>query len=240
MKKTMIDTHRPDIEPKSQESALPPEDEAGTTRLRLLDAAVELFAEQGYRRTTVREIVDAAGANIAAVNYHFGGKEKLYHEAMDHARRRSNESNELVRADHGRDFNAGQPPERRLYLFVRTMLGHIFRDGRPTLMTKLMQQELMQPTPALDRLVEQSVARVHGALVDIVQSLMPAGTDRSQARRAAMSVMGQVHSYHLLLPLIERLNPEQGFEAQDLDAIAEHITRFSLAALRSTGERPPC
>jgi AcrR family transcriptional regulator len=47
---------------------------AASTRERLLEAAGHVFAEHGYHATTVREIVKRSGANIAAVNYHFGGK----------------------------------------------------------------------------------------------------------------------------------------------------------------------
>ena len=52
------------------------------TRQRLLEAAGEIFAEQGFRQTTVRDICARAGANVAAVNYHFGDKEKLYSEVL--------------------------------------------------------------------------------------------------------------------------------------------------------------
>ena len=48
------------------------------TKERISSAALTVFSETGYHRATIREIVYRAGANIAAVNYHFGGKESLY------------------------------------------------------------------------------------------------------------------------------------------------------------------
>jgi len=55
------------------------------TRARLLHAAARLFAERGYARVTVRDICKKAHANVAAVNYHFGGKDGLYRAVMRHA-----------------------------------------------------------------------------------------------------------------------------------------------------------
>lgn len=52
-------------------------DEAKDTKERLLDAAEQLFARQGYHNTSLRAITAEAGANLAAVNYHFGSKEAL-------------------------------------------------------------------------------------------------------------------------------------------------------------------
>jgi len=47
------------------------------TRGRVLNAAARLFAEHGFATVTVRDICNKAGANVAAVNYHFGGKDGL-------------------------------------------------------------------------------------------------------------------------------------------------------------------
>jgi len=47
------------------------------TRERLLDAAEELIARQGYANTSLREVTAGAEAHLAAVNYHFGSKEGL-------------------------------------------------------------------------------------------------------------------------------------------------------------------
>jgi AcrR family transcriptional regulator len=48
-----------------------------TTKDTILDAAEELFAENGYAATSLRQLTAAAGVNLAAVNYHFGSKEDL-------------------------------------------------------------------------------------------------------------------------------------------------------------------
>lgn len=52
-------------------------DDPADTRQALIAAATELFAEHGFDGTSLRAITQAAGANIAAVNYHFGSKEGL-------------------------------------------------------------------------------------------------------------------------------------------------------------------
>lgn len=50
---------------------------AATTKDLILDTAEELFAEHGYAATSLRRLTTRAGVNLAAVHYHFGGKEAL-------------------------------------------------------------------------------------------------------------------------------------------------------------------
>ncbi|MCW2309646.1 TetR/AcrR family transcriptional regulator [Rhodobium gokarnense] len=52
------------------------------TRQQILEAAQKTFAEYGYDRTSIRQIVARAGTNIASVNYHFGSKDALYREVL--------------------------------------------------------------------------------------------------------------------------------------------------------------
>ena len=53
-----------------------------STKIKILNTAEALFADQGFARTSIRQIVQEAGVNIAAINYHFGNKETLYIEVL--------------------------------------------------------------------------------------------------------------------------------------------------------------
>src|SRR6266550_1430676 len=55
------------------------------TRGQLLDAALDLIAERGEEGVTLRELTDAAGANVAAVSYHFGSLKSLCDVAIEQA-----------------------------------------------------------------------------------------------------------------------------------------------------------
>ena len=86
------------------------------TRTRLIDAAGEMFAEFGFHHTTVRQICERAGANVAAVNYHFRDKTGLYTEVVRQSMRAA--KLEAVRAA----FDQNAPPEEILGAVIKTRL----------------------------------------------------------------------------------------------------------------------
>ncbi|MCB9915257.1 MAG: TetR/AcrR family transcriptional regulator [Planctomycetes bacterium] len=69
-----------------------------STKERLLDSAERLFAERGYAATSLRELTQDAGCNLAAVNYHFGTKEALVLAVLERRVRPVNEER-LARLD---------------------------------------------------------------------------------------------------------------------------------------------
>src|SRR3546814_8615422 len=69
---------------QGRKARVPGGDRGEETRQRLLDAAIDVFGRCGYEGASTRALAGAAGANLAAIPYHFGGKEGLYLAAATH------------------------------------------------------------------------------------------------------------------------------------------------------------
>src|SRR5687768_4924825 len=113
------------------------------TREALLEAGAEIFARRGFAATTVREICDQAGANVAAINYHFGDKAGLYAEVLAHALK-------CARQKYPPHLGTTKTStaETRLRAFVESFLLRLFDDGRHAWHGKLMSREMVEPTAA--------------------------------------------------------------------------------------------
>jgi TetR/AcrR family transcriptional regulator, regulator of cefoperazone and chloramphenicol sensitivity len=196
------------------------------TRERLLEAAGEVFAEKGFRRATIRDICQRAGSNVAAVNYHFGDKERLYAEVLHYAHHCADAGSRPA------DAGLAGAPEEQLREFIKVFLFRIFNEGRPAWHARLMVQEIFEPTVALDQLVNQAIRPQQRRLAQIVRDIVGPVIAEKELRLCVISIVAQCLHYHHARPVITRLYPEQTFLPADIDAIAEHIARFSLAALK--------
>lgn len=199
------------------------------TRQRLLRAGGEVFARDGFRGATVRRIAQRAKANLAAIAYHFGGKEGLYLAVLE-------QSFAVARAKYPPDMGvaAEAGPEERLRAFITAMLLWMLDKGKLSWHGKLMIRELADPSPVLDRVVEEAIRPLHDRLAGIVGELLAAEADSDAVRLTVMSILGQCLFYRNSQPVVSRLYPGR-FDAARIRELAEHITAFSLRALR--GER---
>jgi TetR/AcrR family transcriptional regulator, regulator of cefoperazone and chloramphenicol sensitivity len=200
------------------------------TRSNLLEAAKQLFADRGFRKVTVREICQAAGANVAAVNYHFQDKEGLYRAVLEEGIALMRETTDLsMRAPDG------ATPEDRLRTFVQTAVGRMMSRGTDSLFAKIIRHEFENPTEALDRVVERAIAPRLKALAGVVADVL--GCDGDDPR-----VGPSVASIHVQLMLAtqpfhvfgERMRLRRIPSAEEL---GQHIADFSLgglAAVRGT------
>jgi AcrR family transcriptional regulator len=202
------------------------------TEKRLLEAAGEIFAECGYRAATVRQICEKAGANLASINYHFGDKERLYMAVL-----------RSVPDTHTEKYpsNIGLKPEataeQKLSAYVQSLLHRVFDEGLPGWHTKIIAREMIEPTRAFDSLLEEFARPVHQELASIVRELLDSRASDEAVRLCTLSVMSQCVYYHNARSVIRRLYPEQKYGAEDIERLADHITKFSLGALKELSER---
>jgi AcrR family transcriptional regulator len=200
------------------------------TRMRLLDAAGEIFSCKGFHAATVREITRAAKANVAAIHYHFGSKDRLYLAVLEHAHAEA-----LRRFPPDLGLGAAATAEVRLYAYVRALLLRLAEKGRHAWLFRLMAREMADPTPQLAVVVERCLAPASAVLRAIVAELLGPGADALTVARCAQSVVGQCRHFVIDRPVLTRLYPDCDPGRGGIDAVAAHITRFSLAALGGYG-----
>ena len=198
------------------------------TARRILDAAGPVFAERGFPQTTVRDICRRARVNVAAVNYYFGDKRRLYAEALRHGMRSS-----LQRFPPDRGLGQNPSPEERLYAFVHSFLSRFLAVGQPAWHGKLCAREMTEPTGALDALVDDIVRPMFERLQQIVRELAGRRVTQDRVQFCALSIVGQCMHYYYGRSVVQRLLPAQPIDARSIERIARHITEFSLGALRS-------
>jgi len=195
------------------------------TRQQLMDAAGPLFAEKGFRSTTVREICDAAKANQAAINYHFGDKENLYIECVRHAG-----SSCMTRVPMP-VWPDGTPPKDRLRDFVRMFVNRIAVDHLPIWQGQLIMREMLIPTQACAEFVKDYVRPTFGTLREILNQMLPAGVSERKRMMIGFSIAGQVLHYRAARSVVSLLVGPEAFQAFDVETLTDHIYTFSLAAI---------
>jgi AcrR family transcriptional regulator len=199
----------------------------GETRQRLIDAAGETFAEQGRSAARVRDICELAGANIAAVNYHFRDKDSLYLECVRHARR-------YLREQFPMDEAASRqgPAEERLRAYVRTFLLRFLDAAGPQWHGKLLTREMFEPTGALDEAVEETIRPQAELLRSIVKELADGKLSEREARLCAESITAQCLFYRDARSILLKMTPGREIGGEAVACLTQHITRFSLGAIR--------
>lgn len=186
-----------------------------------------MFASHGFRKATVREICKKAKANIAAINYHFRDKNALYSEVLRYAYACA-----VKKYPPNLGLSGKCTAEQRLRAFIRSFLLRFLDGGRPAWHGKLMVREMMEPTYALDTLVENEIRPVSEQLEAIIRELLQTQVDSKLIQLCARSIVAQCIFYYHARPVINRLYPEQKYGLKDIEQVADHITRFSLCALK--------
>lgn len=211
------------------------------TRERLLNAAEELFAERGFDAVSVRDIAAAAESNIAAVNYHFGGKDRLYHGVLRRALERRRERYVAAMqeaADRGDDLHA------IVRAFYRTHLEDTLRTDHGRCFLKLLVREIHHGTDEGACLIQEILLPLWRQVAGRVLAAVP-DADPDLAPWIIGSLHGQMvhftmrwHKAHdpasnpAMADTFRALFPPLADDVDSyIDRAVDHITRFSVAGI---------
>ena len=207
------------------------------TRERLLDAARKVFAECGFKETTVRAICTRAGANLASVNYYFGSKDKLYIAVLEDFFRSA-----AIRFPLEAGVRPDSPAEDRLKAYIRGFLSRLLGDGDVLneKLGRLLMTEILDPSERFDAMAQRCIHPTYDALYAIIKEMLP-DVEADIVHRCAGSVAGQCLLFDYARGIIQRMCPELSLEADSIESAAGFIAEFSLGGIaRVRAERSSC
>ena len=201
---------------------------------RLLDAAEGLFAEKGFDGTSIREITSQAKCNLAAVNYHFGGKEKLYSEvfrrrliAMRDVRIASIEE-VMSQTDHEPTL------EELIRAFATAFIEPLLDKSSGRRVLKLMVREMHDPHLPNKMFAEEVAIPTLSALGKAMSRVCP-DLGQKETVMSIISVVGQLmHAIHLNEMFVAK--EDLGLPMLNLTEMVDHIVEFSTAGIQAMVE----
>jgi TetR/AcrR family transcriptional regulator, regulator of cefoperazone and chloramphenicol sensitivity len=198
------------------------------TRKRLLDAACEIFADKGYHDGKVADICKRAGANVAAVNYHFRNKANLYAEAWRHAFKKFKEP-----IFTGSAMNQA---EEQLRIYIHNLIENFLEQDKLGQFSRLYLRELVNPTGLIQDLWRKMIEPRRQKLLNVIREFMGKKIDDEEVLFCEMSIVNQCR----LLLTIDRNDLEyllgQPLSPELIKRLADHIVGFSLGGIKAVNK----
>jgi AcrR family transcriptional regulator len=203
-------------------------------RERLIRAAVEIFAENGFNATTTRMLADRAQVNLSAIPYYFRSKEGLYQAAVAHI------ADVLgARLDpfmqHLADMSAadGLDPQAARTLLqegLATMVAVMCGDPSTLPFSKIILQEQMAPSAAFDLIYPRVMERILSAFTTLIAAATGVKDDR-QCNLQAILLVGQVMVFRAGRATATRRLGMKGYTPAEIAEIQAIIQSRAMAIL---------
>ena len=204
-------------------------------RERLLDAGEKLFAENGFDGTSIRNITALANCNIAAVNYHFGNKDKLYHEVV------------VRRLNHLRDLRLLRISElmakgsenitlkELLTVFANAFLEPIIDEEVGPATMQFWLREMLNPHLSKSIFLDTVILPITGSFREAMLEVCP-GIDEKTIMLACNSIVGQL-SHIVKLKMIFAGTEHESNSCIEINEIVKDVVDFTTAGIQSYTDR---
>ncbi|MEK8046190.1 TetR/AcrR family transcriptional regulator [Ideonella margarita] len=221
---------RPSIDSSSPAPATLPRADGEASRARLMEAGLRLFAEQGYARTSTRDLAQAAEVNVAAIRYYFGDKAGLYKAVFF-------EPLTTPEEDMARFGGGDLSLDEVLAGFYECFLMPLMDGDTGRWCIKLRMREMLEPTGLWAQEVQHGIQPMHNLLAQAMcRHLGVAEVDDDIHRLViALSALGvHLHVGHdVIAAVAPQLNQGDGHVAR----WGETLVRFAKALVAHEAER---
>ncbi len=212
------------------DAACPPD-----TKSRLIEAAARIFGEKGFEGAGIREICEAAETNVASVRYHFTDKAGLYRETLAHAQSQTFMTRPLP--------DLTDDPEADLVTCIEWFLT-LASTARTGPFGRLMMREMLDPTDALDLMVERGVRPLHGHVTQLVERVIAGNPPpRLPPQEIAVCIVGlcvhRIKAYPVISRVLNYPGPRMAPDPADLPRLARLIATFAIDGIRSRATQEP-
>lgn len=204
------------------------------TRQRLIEAALKIFGEYGFEGAGTRMLADAAGANLAAIPYHFGNKEGLYRAAAHHIVEST--SKEILPTLEKIDLATARKKLSRLDAttllhelltqFSAIVIGSQFADS----FASFVMREQLQPGAAFEILYDGMMRRLMESCAKMLATALGRRGDDPKILIRAQTLLGQILVFRTSRASVFRQLGWREFSKEHLKAIqtivAENVDRI--------------
>ena len=216
--------------PPAVKTSRPLRSDGQEARTRLIDAALVLFADQGFAKTSTREIAQAAQVNVASISYYFGDKEGLYRAVWTDPRCNP-------------DCNAGAYAEADLPLAeaLRFMLLGFVEPLKQGVLTqrfmKLHFREMLEPTGIWQQEIDNNIKPSHMALVGLLRRHMGLAQADDDIHRLCFSIAGLGMMLHVASDVFAAIRPQLLASPKAIDVYGERLLSYALALVEAERQR---
>ncbi|MFZ2652254.1 MAG: CerR family C-terminal domain-containing protein, partial [Burkholderiaceae bacterium] len=199
-----------------------PRSDGEQSRARLLHAALLLFADKGYTKTSTREIAEAAGTNVASISYYFGDKAGLYRTVFSEPMGDPDE--EIARfADPALSL------EQALRGFFIGFIEPLRQGDLSRRCMKLHMREMLEPTGLWQAEIERSIRPSHEAFVKVLQRQLGVKRIDDELHRLAVALAALGVYLHVGRDITDAIAPRLNAGARALDVWLDRLVGYGVA-----------
>ncbi len=199
-----------------------PRSDGTEARERLLLAALRLFAGKGFAKTSVREIAQAAGANVASIGYYFGDKAGIYRAAFT-------EPLGHLGDDIAVWSDPALPLPEALAAFFRLYMHSMKQGDIARQCVRLHVREVLEPTGYWQQELERDVLRPQAALETLLCRGLGLAAPDDDIRRLAFSIAGLSMHLHIAHDLVDAVHAPLLATPEAIDTWTARLLDYALA-----------